>query len=698
MIEGSGPRNALSSAQELFANQGTKYLVQGTTDEATEQWWRKIFKRAHMLIEFVFGDSKKVDDDLKPLFSRMLGDADGMRYRLSDYSKPRTKLGVAIQSRFTQLTDIERRLNQALRNVDEAGINSVAEELFDYVLSVGVGKKEASRIAKGQEDKVRTSGVFSPLQDRATYNTVRVMRDQLYNVLKRETDANDLNSIPDDIDWTELSGYQIIDPEMASDRIMELWLDPDVGLKRAVSIIKSRYAEDYSASERKTLNGGWKQEGKTFLSDEAKRELRNQQKRIAAREDRLRNTMARLEGGDFVYEGLDVGLDPKTAKFDEVFIDKRRVSVTQSPYELMQIAFREGDTPTGRKVAALAARRIRATELNLPDIDPENIDPAEAADILDMSVSDLSRFAMDLMGEDPEDAVNFTDDTLILVMTTLKQRLGEDFYVPLEFEMDPNALGAHSSYYDPIGERPVIAELQRAMDMRGSGAETMRTMFSRLISMRGKAGVQPGKANTILESDAATILGNADLGSREPLLSTSASFRELRSALRGATARLLKGDDSAMTDLAGMAVRAGMSEEKIGLIRQLGENVGETVAKRLRGETLSLSEYPNRTEIGDALKEASERTAFVVNGLISNEEMSKRYFRATVYGDMEGGTHLKPYNRFFPARGSVPASVAADAAFEALDAGGDALARGIATFTKGTFGWAGFSTLALLVV
>lgn len=682
--EWSGFSNALESAQEYFANQGAAFFLRGSTDPETQTFWKKIFQRMVNVIQFVFGDKSRVDDDLKPLFSRLLGDDDGIRYQLTRNSKPRTELGVEIHRRFNQLNGIERRLTRALRNADEAGINSAADELFEYVRSVSVGQKEASRMAKGE--KVRTSGVFSPLKDRATYNTVRVMRDQLYNVLRQEVDANEL---VENVDWAEISGFQIIDPDMASDRIMELWLDPDVGLKRAVSIIKSRYAEDYAMSEKKTLNGGYKQEGRSFLSKDAKAELRNQRKRVEAREKRLRATMERLENGDFTYEGLIEGFDPSSGKFDDVLIGNRRVSVTQSPYELMQIAFREGDTPTGRKVAALAARRIRATELDLPEVEPASVDLDELIAVEEMSVEDLSRFAMDLMMDEPEEATSFTDGMLIVVMQRLKRLFAEDYFLPTSgFEYDDATLGlVDNSIYQELGSsRPVITELQRAMDMRGPGAESMRTMFSRLINMRGKAGVQPGKANTILESDAATILGNADLGSGEPLLSTSAAFRELRSALRGATARLLKGDDGAMTDLAGMAVRAGMSEEKIGLIRQLGENVGETVAKRIRGERLGLSEYPNRTEIGDALSEAVERTAYVVNGLISDKEMAKRNFRVTLFGDMEGGINAKPFSRHFPAKGNVPSSVAADVAEETLEAGGDALARGIATFTRGTYG------------
>lgn len=685
----NGVGNALDSAQEYFANQGAAFYLRGATDPDTQSFWKKIFYRASQIIQFVFGDKNKVDDDLKPLFSRLLGDDDGIRYQLTRNSKPRTDLAVHIVKRFNELNKIQSRFNKAEIAQDQAGMIAAAEELLTYARSVGMGRKEAYRVAKGQEDKVRTSGVFSPLQDRATYNSVYLLRDQLFNVLKREADANDLDGVPDEIDWAEYDGYQIIDPDQASNRLEELWSDPDLGVERAIRIIKARYAEDYAMSEKKTLNGGYKQEGRSFLSQDAKAELRNQRKRVEVREKRLRATMERLENGDFTYEGLIEGFDPDAAKFDDVLVGNRRVSVTQSPYELMQIAFREGDTPTGRKVAALAARRIRATELELPEFDPENVDIDELMLVEQMSVEDLSRLVMDLMTEEPDKATNFTDDLLIFAMTKLKSIFEEDYFVPPnQFEPDAIDFGKpDNSIYQELGSsRPVIAELQRAMDMRGPGAETMRTMFSRLISMRGKAGVQPGKANTILENDAAAILGNADLGSREPLLSTSAAFRELRSALRGATARLIKGDDSAMSDLAGMAVRAGMSEEKIGLIRQLGENVGETVAKRIRGERLGLSEYPNRTEIGDALNEAVERTAYVVNGLISDKDMAKRNFRVTLFGDMEGGINAKPFSRYFPAKGSVPASVAADVAEETLDAGGDALARGIATFTRGTYG------------
>ena len=679
----NGPSNALTSAQEYFANQGTIQYLRGNAAPEDAAFWRKLYHRAGQLLDFIFGDSKKVDDDLKPLFARMLGDADGTRYLLTSKSQPRTQLGVEIQGRFDEIGEIETRFNSAMMMGDEAGMIAAADDLLYYVNSVGMGKQSAYATAQKQGAEVRTTGVFSPLRDKATYNTVHLMRDQLYNVL-RDTDANDLDGVPDNIDWAEFDGFQIENPDYTSSKVEELWFDAQTGLKRGIAIIKSRYSQDFAANEKKTLRGGWKRAGKSFLSSDAKRQLKAQQDRVAAREQRLMAGVARLENGEFVYEGMDEGFTPDGAKLDYVDRQGKQVSVTQSPYELMQIAFREGDTPTGRKIASLAARRIRATKLVLPDINPENIDASEAAEIQEMSVSELSQFAMDLMGEEPKDAFDFTDDTLILVVDTLKRRLGEVYFAVPEFVPDIGEVG--TSYMDLLEGAPVVAGLQRAMDMRGPGAESMRTMFSRLVQLRGKGDVSPGNANMLLESDAATILGNSALGSREPLLDTSSAFRDLRSALRGATTRLLKGDDSAMADLAGMAARASMSDNQLSLLRQLGDDVGETIAKRLRGERIGLSEYPNRTELSDALKAGVERASYVVNGLISDEAMAKRYFRATLYGDMEGKSHLKPFNRFFPARGSVPAVVAADVAGEALDAGGSALARGVATFTRGSIG------------
>jgi hypothetical protein len=666
-VPGAGTaRNKLESPQEYFANQGMMYFTQREATPEMVDFWQKMGARIKKFIRGIM-DPNRVDDELRPLFARLLSDPEGERHRLSRFSEPRRDEGVHIFKRFTEQGEIDQRMRAAIMAGDDASILSSAQDLLGYLNSIGMSRKEAEFIARRQNVKPRTTGVFYPVKSQ--YLQIRVMREKLYEIIS----GNSAEHFDEGV-YTDLGpGFQIEGGIEKGDELMALYVE-EGGIKELLVKIDDLYSSQYEIVERGQLNRLQKR-GKTSLSAEATAETRRQLARADARLDRQLALIQRLEDGSMGEALLD-----QDVVIDATIDGEVTVSSIRTVREMMAKARELRNEPDGRVIAHLVGRRLRAGELDLP---------ASAADdellqiVRDMETTDLADTAFDLLRSEP-DPTDFTDDTLVAVMAELKNRIdiSEGIAPESPFVPDPADLGLVNHF----GTRPSVRRLQMRMDIRGEGAEDLRTMFGRLLNLRGKGSAEAGDANLPMESDAAAISGQPISTADAPLLETSLQFRELRSALRGVTTRLLRGDDKAMAELAGMATRAALSPRERDLIAQLGDDIGETVAKRLRGERTGLNELPNRSEVSDALQRAQEATAYTINGIVKDSGMRQRYWRAHIYGDMDTPMANKPHADVFDPKKPVPPSIAAEVASEVIEAGGLRLRRGVNAFTRGTVG------------
>ena len=660
--------NKLESPQEYFANQGMMYFTQREATPEMVDFWQKMGERIKQFIKGIM-DPNRVDDELRPLFARLLSDPEGERHRLSRFSEPRRDEGVHIFKRFTEQGEIDQRMRAAMIAGDDAGILSSAQDLLSYLNSIGMSRKEAEFIARRQKVQPRTTGVFYPVKSQ--YLQIRVMREKLYEIIS----GNSAEHFDEGV-YTDLGpGFQIEGGIEKGDELMDLYRE-EGGIKELLVKIDDLYSSQYEIVERGQLNRLQKR-GKTSLSAEATAETRRQLARADARLDRQLALIQRLESND---TSMGEALLDQDAVIDATMDGDVTVSSIRTVREMMAKARELRNEPDGRVIAHLVGRRLRAGELDLP---ASTADDELLQIVRDMETTDLADTAFDLLRSEP-DPTEFTDDTLVAVMAELKNRIdiSEGIAPENPFVPDPTDLGLVNHF----GTRPSVRRLQMRMDIRGEGAEDLRTMFGRLLNLRGKGSAEAGDANLPMESDAAAISGQPISTADAPLLETSLQFRELRSALRGVTTRLLRGDDKAMAELAGMATRAALSPRERDLIAQLGDDIGETVAKRLRGERTGLNELPNRSEVSDALQRAQEATAYTINGIVKDSGMRQRYWRAHIYGDMDTPMANKPHADVFDPKKPVPPSIAAEVASEVMDAGGLRLRRGVNAFTRGTVG------------
>ena len=146
------------------------------------------------------------------------------------------------------------------------------------------------------------------------------------------------------------------------------------------------------------------------------------------------------------------------------------VSSVRTVREMMAKARELRNEPDRQVIAHLVGRRLRAGELDLP---ASTADDELLQIVRDMDTTDLADTAFDLLRSEPS-ADTFTDDTLVAVMAELKNRIdiSEGIAPENPFAPDPIDLGLVNHF----GTRPSVRRLQMRMDIRGEGAEDLRTM------------------------------------------------------------------------------------------------------------------------------------------------------------------------------------------------------------------------------
>ena len=234
--------------------------------------------------------------------------------------------------------------------------------------------------------------------------------------------------------------------------------------------------------------------------------------------------------------------------------------------------------------------------------------------------------------------------------------------------------------------RPQISRIQSEMNARTElAAANMRQMFFRFTNMLGLA--EPD--GTIKDADLAPLLGLPPQSGGEALSSSTPVFRRLRSELRKIGQGLENGTD-VIPDVVVMTIRASGDMNADTIDGQPADQfMAMVVNELLTGRATPDDIFPNSPDRGaliDAANGYVDRVGYIVNGLISNESLRKKYPGLEEYGHMMTLDHTKRPVTLASGMGNpVAPEVAADAFDEALNFGTQRLRTNIVRFTRGAF-------------
>lgn len=237
-----------------------------------------------------------------------------------------------------------------------------------------------------------------------------------------------------------------------------------------------------------------------------------------------------------------------------------------------------------------------------------------------------------------------------------------------------------------LNARPQISRLQSEMNARTElAAANMRQLFFRLTNMLGLADPD----GTIKDGQLGPLYGLQSVDDTEALSSSSPLLKRLRSDLRKFGQGLESGAD-VVPDVTMMVIRAGGG---VGVDTIDGKPADQVMAlmvnELLTGRVTPDDIFPTSPDRGaliDAANRYVDRVGYVVNGLISNENLRKNYPGLQQYGHMMTLDHTKRPVTLASGMGNpVAPQVAADAFDEALRHGTQRLRTNILRFTRGAF-------------
>ena len=114
--------NSTDSPQEFFAQQFSQWATQGASEGVwnDENYWRRIAAYVKDVFSRYF-NKDLIDPDLEPLFSKILPEPERLKWMWKSAGEPETKAGRHHLFKFTQLKDLQLKLEIALKNKDADG-------------------------------------------------------------------------------------------------------------------------------------------------------------------------------------------------------------------------------------------------------------------------------------------------------------------------------------------------------------------------------------------------------------------------------------------------------------------------------------------------------------------------------------------------------------------------------------------------
>jgi len=673
--------NADSSPQEYFAQQFQLWATQRTPEINNQSFFKRMGFYVLQVIERYF-DKKAVDPDLEKLFSKILpDDVPGERksFELGVSSKPTTKEGTVLHSRFKQLQFVQEDIESAIvSGSPDAVINSFSE-LRRFILSIGVNSKKMPIGIGG-------SGPLLALRNK---------KGQPQTMLKVLNEK--LRALDEIIDGSRSELTSIDDPNFADRYSSE---NPDYGLSYddAASMGQTRdpvlIADILSDFYYNGYNGMFKPaEGlpagvgpKNLHISSVIHMIESTRKALQARYQVVEKTTDLIHGS--VPTSVTKKVDPPRNEDGNVkpsAAKKKKIVKSQSKEdELAAAALDEAKTPK--------KKRKKKKEDNKPTVDPDDAATGKSMNIKELRAAYIKhkgtdygdqlgaeivakakaealapkktiidRAIMSLSGQDLHDTMLralYDGDTATLnqAMWEIKYRADKKSSKKKGSKVKPlirviratdgmieeevrNNQGISGVDGVPASARASLRDNLERMTHRDTEVQTStRTMAYRLYNMLGKTKRGDGETTNLLTTtDMARLAGSDDIATGDAVFGdfSSNDFNKLRKSVRRIAAALNKGDgspDEAMGDLMHTIVRSGaLTEGETDAIVQSYRTLPEPMRKRI--EKQLEGKYAERTTYGQEKAIAEEWFAHSVNRYTREEIPRSKILDDIITGD-----------------------------------------------------------------
>ena len=234
--------------------------------------------------------------------------------------------------------------------------------------------------------------------------------------------------------------------------------------------------------------------------------------------------------------------------------------------------------------------------------------------------------------------------------------------------------------------RPQVKMLQEEMSARTPiGTANTRELFLRLLNMLDL--LEPN--GTVKDGQLGPLVGKASQDDGIAMGSDTPNFKRLRGELR----KIGQGLDNGTDVIPDVVVKVIRASGDVGADTIDGQPADQFMAmvvnELLTGRATPDDIFPTSPDRGaliDAANRYVDRVGYVVNGLISNDGLRKKYPGLMEYGHMmTRDVNKRPVTTVTSIGGASAPQVAADAFDEALTHGTLALRTNMVRFTRGAF-------------
>jgi hypothetical protein len=703
---------AAISPQEFFAQQFELYVTRNRASQILdEKYWQRVLRYVKNIFDrYVKG--VPIDNDLEPLFAKILPDGENTKFMTARADLKGNKAGQAYASRYDQLSAIEKSFEEAVAADSADAIINAATELALQLRSL------FPRV--GYAAKTGTSGALRPL--------VRHRKVALQRLADIDEILGTRMGIENDVDGDSLRQYYddglsaIADPEPIAD------------------LLKQVYFHGYSMGWR-PLKGMPAQVTEKNIKKSSVKTIVNAIKRA------LEDKVIQETGG--MPSNATPNLDPNATNFSKVNAPRKKATkaqkrsnkaieaaaenVTKTPatkrshtndkntttvdpshaadlkgkdyFELRKLYVKHRGTPRGDQIAFELLVKNRAQSLPAEKVkvtkEIKNAKGDELEAILLKSLgndNDTAKMAIwEIRRRQTNKGLKAEGKPLIRV-SLLRRKLNSE---------TADNIGLAQSDGIPPAARASVREILSYMTHRDPQTQyALRTMTYRMFNLLGKTQREALEDTNILSlDDVAKIAGvepSSDATSgfadfRHP------DFKRMRSDLRRMTIGLTKGKSSplqVMHEVAHMVVRSGSLERQdMDAIREAYRLSTDNTKKRIQSaysgkysdtvlEPLedklaeewfaeSLAEYmADRVTKGgvlegaleknlgnlrlkgafsQALDRALEYVAYLINGLVGRNDVKQQFRRLFLYGDMFDNPNRRPMESVLSHHPAVPA-------------------------------------------
>lgn len=624
----------LSNMAEFFANQFSMWAMQNRArpEFLEEGFWKRISRYVQQVLDF-FRDPKRVDEDMIPLFNKIMPEDRKVR-------EPQTEMGKAIHARLVDLQVRQEEMDAAISSGNPDAIIEAGKRAAGYLHTLAGGNTGADN-------------TFSPVM---SYRRMIVDRKKAL-----------LDALGGDGTMVDGDGIRIVGAKSREDqaaRIEELLTSGDLvdgkprgfsSISEVFDLLKHRMVRAYEGAEDgfipPGLPDGFKPEGRPFKSKARDAETRGKlaaRKKAKATADAKANTDTPARErqrdpakiADFLRRGLDIPADVRAMSLERLQKEYPQAAGTprgdQIAHELTVKARLAGAMP---KVAVPTDIFQKRTD----ELRPMLADALVAGDKarVEQVIAELARRGEKRFGLIKDQGVKRAADT----------------------ERTQNMLMSVEDAI-PAAARPSIREMLGAMTHRDAPVQSnLRLLAYRLLNLGGKA-----EAGTVDEPGFVTVGDVARLAGQTPEVPGStpladyagSEFKAFRSGLRRLARDLAQGNADAIPEAARYIARSDfLSPEDRYLVSQAyayettgreptfrrGEGGGYPDVPLTQDEATWLSGLVDRIgrgekvefgpisnlPVGDLARRVANRTAdglaYLLRGQVADEALLQRYPR-----------------------------------------------------------------------